>query len=70
MMRNKADEAIRELEAAARVDGVSSTERDFAKELLGMLAKPPAGIAAVPEAAAALQRLQSESPKKGNDRSP
>ncbi len=70
MLRNKADVAIRELEAAARVDGVSSTERDFAKELLGRLAKPAGGAAAVPGAAAALQRLQSESPKKGNDRSP
>ncbi len=52
--------AARELEAAARVGGVSSTERDFAIELLGLLTKPKDGAAAVPEAAAALKRLEAE----------
>ena len=43
MFQGEGGRASRELEAAARVDGVSSVERDFAKELLGRVAKPAGG---------------------------
>jgi RNA polymerase sigma factor (sigma-70 family) len=57
-LQREGDLAAWELEAAARVVGVSGGERDFAKELLGMLAKPLDGSPGVPKAAAALKRLE------------
>jgi RNA polymerase sigma factor (sigma-70 family) len=62
--------ASRELDAAARVEGVSSRERDFAKEWLGLLRRPPGGAAAVPEAAAAPKRLEADRSRKPGDRPP
>jgi tetratricopeptide (TPR) repeat protein len=59
-LQRNGDLAAREFEAAARVDGVPGNERDFARELLGILVKPLDGSAGVPEAAAALKRLESE----------
>ena len=58
-MQRKGDLAAKELEAAARVAGVSSSEREFARELLGNLVKPMDGSASVPEASAALRRLDA-----------
>jgi hypothetical protein len=57
------ESAAMELEAAARVPGVATSEHDFAKELLGMLVKPLDGSAGVGEAAAALTRLDAGSPQ-------
>jgi tetratricopeptide (TPR) repeat protein len=68
-LRRKGDLAANELEVAARVDGVSDSERDFVKELLGHLVKPMDGSAAVPEAAAALRRLATEGSKTSSDKS-
>jgi RNA polymerase sigma factor (sigma-70 family) len=56
-LQRKGELAAQELEAAARVPGVASSELEFAKELLGMLVKPLDGSATVGEAAAALKRL-------------
>jgi thioredoxin-related protein len=56
--QRKGDQAVRELEVAARVEGVSSFEREFAKELLSNLVS-----AGVREAAAVLERLKAESAK-------
>jgi thioredoxin-related protein len=66
-LQRKGDLAARALEAAARVVGISGGERDFAKEQLGMLAKPLDGSAGVPEAVAAMKRLESEGPRKIGD---
>jgi hypothetical protein len=63
-LRRKGDLAARELEAAARVDNVSSDERAFARELLGDLATPLDGSAGVPEAVAAMNRLEADRPSK------
>ncbi len=54
----------RELEAAARVDEVSSNERAVARELLGNLASPLDGSAGVSEAVAAMKRLEADRPSK------
>ncbi len=58
-LQRKGEIAAQELEAAAQVSGVTSSEHDFAKELLGMLVKPLDGSATVGEAAAALKRLEA-----------
>ena len=63
--QRKGELAARELEAAARVDGVSSREREFAKELLSNLVS-----AGVPEAAAVLERLKAENAKPSGARLP
>jgi hypothetical protein len=47
-----------------------SSERDFARELLGVLVKPLNGTPGVPEAAAALDRLKSDSTKPSGAASP
>jgi hypothetical protein len=62
--------AARELEAAAWVAEVSSSEREFAKELLGSLAKPMDGSAIVQEASAARKRLDGGGPEMHSDPSP
>jgi len=62
--QRKGDLAARELEAAARVDEVSSNERAFARELLGNLAGPLDGSSGVPEAVAAMKRLEADRPSK------
>jgi RNA polymerase sigma factor (sigma-70 family) len=79
-LERKGEIFAQELEAAARVPGVANSEREFAKELLGMLVKPLAGSATVGEAAAALKRLdgggsqtpgeQSHSAEKGETSKP
>ena len=51
-LMRKGDLAARELEAAAGVAEVSSSEREFAKEVLGSLVQPMDG------SAAAYQRLR------------
>jgi hypothetical protein len=70
ILERNGDLAARELEAAARVAGVSNTEREFAKELLGSLAKPLDGSASVQEASAALLRLGDGAPRTHRDQSP
>ena len=65
MLERKGDQAARELEAAARVDGVSSGEREFAKKLLSSLASARAA-----EAAAVPARLNAESAKPSDARLP
>lgn len=62
MLRRQGATAARELEAAARVDALTAAERDFARELLTDLAQPRGGAAAVPEAAAALNRIDRKTP--------
>ena len=53
-----------------RVVGVAGGERDFAKELLGMLAKPLDGSAGVPEAVAAMKRLEADHSSQPGNGSP
>ena len=67
MMQRKGDLAAKELEAAARVAGVSSSEREFARELLGQLVKPMDVSASVPEASAALRRLDAGGSRTPSD---
>lgn len=55
--------AVRELTAAALVQGISSDEQVFARELLGRLVGPIKGAAAVNEAAA-LERLRATASEK------
>jgi hypothetical protein len=69
VLQRKGELAAKELEAAAQVPGVASSEHDFAKELLGMLVKPLDGSAAVGEAAAALKRLDAGSSQTRSDKS-
>ena len=70
VLMRKGDLAARELEAAARVAEVSSSEREFAKELLGSLVKPMDGSASVPEASAALERLDAGGARTPSDQPP
>ena len=69
VMERKGDVAAKELEAAARVPGVTSSEHEFAKELLGMLVKPLDGSAPVTKDAAALERLDSDSSQPSAEKS-
>jgi hypothetical protein len=65
-LQRKGELAAQELEAAARISGVTSSEHDFAREVLSMLVKPLDDSATVGEAAAALKRLDAGgSPKPG-----
>jgi RNA polymerase sigma factor (sigma-70 family) len=68
MFQQKWDAAIRELEKAARVEGVSDFDRAFPKEFLTNMAKPPAGVPGIQEAAAALKRLESVGSRKSGDK--
>jgi hypothetical protein len=70
MLEHKGDLAARELKAAARVAAISSSEREFATELLRSLAKPTDGSASVQEAAARLKRLDDDGPRTHSDQSP
>ncbi len=70
MLERKGDLAARELEAAARVAEVSSSEREFAKELLGFLAKPMDRTASVQEAPAALKRPDAGGARTPGDQPP
>jgi len=70
MLERKGDLAARELEAAARVAEVPSSEREFAKELLAFLVKPMDGSASVQEASAALGRLDAGGAETPSDQSP
>jgi len=70
MLERKGDLAARELEAAARVAEVPSSEREFAKELLGFLVKPMDGSGSVQEASAALGRLDAGGAETPSDQSP
>ena len=69
-LQRKGDVAAKELEAAAQVRGVASSEHQFARELLGMLVKPLDGSATVGEAAAALKRLDAARSQTPSDRPP
>jgi len=70
MLEHKGDLAARELEAAARVAEVPSSEREFAQELLGSVVKPMDGTAAVQEASAAPRRPVAGGAKTPGDQSP
>jgi thioredoxin-related protein len=69
-LQRKGEMAARELEVAAKVPGVSNSEHDFARELLGMLVKPLDGSPAVGEAAAALKRLDAGRSQTSGKESP
>jgi hypothetical protein len=66
---NDAGRAIQEFEAAARVDGVPGDGREFAREWLGRLTKPPGGAPPVPEAGAAPKRLEPGGPTRATGKS-
>jgi RNA polymerase sigma factor (sigma-70 family) len=70
MLERRGNLAARELEAAARVAEVPSSEREFAKELLGSLVKPTDGTASVQEGSAELERPDAGGAKAPGDQPP
>jgi RNA polymerase sigma factor (sigma-70 family) len=67
MFQQKWGIAVTELEAAARAEGVTDFDRAFPQEFLTNMAKPPAGVPGILEAAAALKRLESAGSSKSSD---